>query len=782
MAAAGSAPDKGFGELFGEAKGKLDELQAGLASILPAMPGMPAGKYFDLAIGIDFEQTIAPPCPVFPVPHVGLVFDIFGAIMNAIANALPEPKESDGTTVLSVAVAIVNALKPSVKVHGRWINNAGTPVMHLPAMFLHLLPLAVPTSSSEMWMGSSTVLADGGPFSTQFHPALSCNLVGFPSLPRINKTPRPVMDLMLPTSLLLAIISSGAPVLVGGPPTIDLFQLMLSMGIKGLGKAWKKLGDKFQDLIDKIKTKNAKLASVLQSIKCKSFGEPVDAATGRVIHTNVDFELPGPIPLVWERTYYSDAAVETSLGYSWHHSYNMGLYDVGNGFALRLKDGREAKMPYLQPGEIFYHRIEQLFFERDEAGYFLTDNSKLVYRFNGKRNKEGFEMLSSIADPQGFNLLFSYDYKGNLVEIIDSSGRHIKVQNDEMGRVVRVYTITDRKRVDLIRYDYDAAGNMIGNEDVAGAVKRFEYDGHLLVKLTNQSNYSFYWEYEGKGDDARCIHTWGDEGVLEYWAEYRQEEDGSGVTVARDSLGHETEYHYDSKKLIHKIVDANGGITRQVYNGYQELEVLVNPEGGSVQYQYNRYGRLTRITNENDENSSYFYDDRQNLVFASGPGGASVSFRYDEQNRLVARTGVKGDTIYYQYEGKDLKYLTDDRQRRFELRYDRQHNLSQLHYPNGLEQVWEYDDLGNMLFHKDVRGNITTYEYNDAGQVTELKEPDGNVHRFEYDAAGNLTEARDYSHLVQFEYGPLGILRGRKQNNRTVRFNYDTELQLRSIV
>ena len=42
MVAAGSAPNKGFGELFGEAKGKLDELQAGLASIFPAMPGMPA--------------------------------------------------------------------------------------------------------------------------------------------------------------------------------------------------------------------------------------------------------------------------------------------------------------------------------------------------------------------------------------------------------------------------------------------------------------------------------------------------------------------------------------------------------------------------------------------------------------------------------------------------------------------------------------------------------------------------------------------------------------------
>ena len=84
--------NRGFGELFGEAKGELDSLQKSMASILPSMPGMPVGKYFDLAIGIDFEPTIAPPCPIFPVPHVGMVFDIVGAIMSAIASRIaPSP-------------------------------------------------------------------------------------------------------------------------------------------------------------------------------------------------------------------------------------------------------------------------------------------------------------------------------------------------------------------------------------------------------------------------------------------------------------------------------------------------------------------------------------------------------------------------------------------------------------------------------------------------------------------------------------------------------------------
>ena len=69
---------KGFGELFGEAKDKLDHLQRDLARVLPSMPGVPVAKYFDLAIGVDFHETIFPPSPLLPVPHVGMVFDIMG--------------------------------------------------------------------------------------------------------------------------------------------------------------------------------------------------------------------------------------------------------------------------------------------------------------------------------------------------------------------------------------------------------------------------------------------------------------------------------------------------------------------------------------------------------------------------------------------------------------------------------------------------------------------------------------------------------------------------------
>ncbi|MGJ7033327.1 DUF6531 domain-containing protein [Niabella hirudinis] len=777
MSSANTAASKSFGETFAEVKGGIDNIQKSMAGILPSFPGMSGGKYLDMAIGLDFDQTILPPCPVFPVPHIGLVFDIFAAIMNAVASALPAPppsitKDSDGgsPSVASVASFLVNMLKPSVKVHGQWVSNAGTPIMHLPGIVLHLIPLTKPFTTSEMWMGSSTVLADGGPYSTQFHPSLSCNLVGFPSLPRKNKVPRLKFPLMLPTSILLCIFAGNGRVLAGGPPTIDLFQLMIKLGLKGLSKA-KKKKPKTPD------TKNPELSNTKPAKKCDGVSEPVDMATGKVFHTNTDFELPGPLPLKWERTYYSNAEVTGPLGYNWHHSYNMGLYDMNNGyFTLRLKDGREVPLPKVHPGEVHFNRKEQLFFHHDKEGYLLIDEDQLEYRFNGPLNTEGFHTLSSISNAPGFNIRFIYDRKGCLKRIIDSRNQVLQVENDALGHITRIFRTVNEREINCICYEYDAAGNIAKVLDTAGAEKHFYYDGHLLTKLTNQTGLSFYWEYEGKGNHAKCIHVWGDEGLLEYWTEYQE-----GLSITRNSLGYTSAYFHDDRLLNYKIVDENGGITRRSYNEYEELEVVVNPQGGTVQYRYNAYGKLIRITNENGDDTGFSYNDRQQLKSRVQYGGATDIFTYDEKGRLTGRRNAEGLTIKYEYEGLHLKRIIDHKQRPVELFYDAQHNLTALHYANGLKLQWSYDALGYVTRHTDARGNTTEYLNDDAGNILYLKEPDGNEHHFNYDTSGNLVDASDRVHQVQFEYGPLGVLRKRIQHNRTVQFNYDSELQLKSI-
>jgi len=762
--------ERAFGKLFKDAKDALSDLQADLASVLPSMPGMPVGTYFDLGVGVDIHATTWPPSPCMPVPACAMVFDIMSAIMSQVAPALPSPDNELG----AIAVGVLKSMAPSVKVHGRWVAQAGVSMIQLPAMVLHAFPVTAPLADAEMWMGSSTVLADGGPCSTQLHPALSCNTYGFPSPPRRGRFIKPKKSLMLPTQLLSIITSGGKPVLVGGPPTIDLFQLALKLGLKGLCKAYRSASDALSK-----KMKKTRLGKVVEPPKCGHFGEPVDAATGRVFHTNVDFELPGPIPIVWERTYYSDADVDGPLGYNWHHSYGMGVREMeGLGMAFRHRDGRETACPFLGIGETFYDRREHLEWIREKAGYVIhDDNAGLTYRFEGTKRADGLCMVSEMSAPDGACVRLHYRAGGRLDRITDSRGETLHVQTDNQGRITGVYLMADSKDTLLVGYSYDEAGNMVSTEDALGTVKHFCYEGHQLVELTNQSGMSFHWEYDGKGESARCIHTWGDDGVMEHHVEY-----GEGITRATNGLGHTTEYFYGEDKLIYKIVDANGGVTRQHYNEFEELDVSVNPEGYSHRTVFNEFGLPVLTIDEDGRQTRYTYDARRNLTSVTTPEGRRTAWEYDKCDRVVERTLPGGESYAYTYEGSDLTAITDSEGRTFTLAYNERHELVRLTFPDGLYRDWRYDGRGRMVWSRDVLGNVTTYAYDDADNLIRIEEADGNVHNLTYDASGNLIKASDMLHDVEFDYGPLGTLTGRRQFGRHVRFGYDSELQLREIV
>lgn len=287
---------------------------------------------------------------------------------------------------------------------------------------------------------------------------------------------------------------------------------------------------------------------------------------------------------------------------------------------------------------------------------------------------------------------------------------------------------------------------------------------------------SFHWEYEGNGENARCIHTWGDGGVMEYYIHY-----GKGTTRIRNGENAVTEYFYGSDKLIYKIIDANGGITRYRYNASEELEVIVNPEGYTRKTIYNDFGFPIRITNENGEDTWLQYDDNYNLTSLRTPEGRQLTWKYDEQNRLASRTTMNGQTIRYSYKDGLLHTITDEQGRVYTLLFNSHYELESLVFPNGLSRHWVYDNRGRLIEATDIKGNITRYAYDRADNLVRLEEPDGNVHHFEYDAMGNMIHAKDNIREVKFTYGALGILKSREQERHRITFGYNSELQLRRI-
>ena len=406
----------------------------------------------------------------------------------------------------------------------------------------------------------------------------------------------------------------------------------------------------------------------------------------------------------------------------------------------------------------------------------MKDNAGLHYHFNGPENVSGYKMLSEISKNDGSRIQFKYNGRGELLYIIDSRNQQINVDTDLNGYIKRIWIYTDGNQLDLVRYKYDTAGNMVEMTDAMDASERFYYNGHLLIQSTDPNGINFFWEYDGKGDDARCIHTWGDKGVLEYHIEY-----GDGVTRTKNSLGQITEYYYDDRKLIYKIIDANGGITRQQYNEFEELDMVINPEGGVRKTVYNEFGKVAKSIDENGQSTLYYYDDSLNLIELISPGGMSQKWKYNEAGLVVERTMPDGNKLQYHYEENSLRHITDSEKQQYSLSYNKSGDMEEVIFPNGLSRRWKYDQQGRLTQSTDLKGNTARFHYDRTGNLTRLDEPDGNVHHFSYDPSGNMIRAKDQIHDIGFTYGPMGILKSRTQNGRTVRFVYDRYTHLRAI-
>ena len=86
-------------------------------------------------------------------------------------------------------------------------------------------------------------------------------------------------------------------------------------------------------------------------IPCKvaaAIGNPVNAVLGIKVlfdDTENDFAFDSPLPLVWQRSYYSDQIGNGWLGQGWSLPFSMRLARTADGFLYIDEQGREIPLP-----------------------------------------------------------------------------------------------------------------------------------------------------------------------------------------------------------------------------------------------------------------------------------------------------------------------------------------------------------------------------------------------------------------------------------------------------
>jgi RHS repeat-associated protein len=515
---------------------------------------------------------------------------------------------------------------------------------------------------------------------------------------------------------------------------------------------------------------------------CSITGHPVDIATGKVFTEFTDLELPGPLPLRFERVWYSTSTYVGPLGHGWHHSYDAGLYVTAEEVLYRTPDGRIVDLQPLAPGGEYYERMERLSVARDEVGYRVQGSDGLTYRFvplsNGRPEALVRYVLTGVVNRAGHRISLSYDDGGRLTEIVDSGGRSVRFEHDGLGRVTTVtapHPDRSGERFPVARYGYDELGNLASVADALGNVMRYAYRGHLLVRETDRTGLSFSFEYDGTDEHARCLRTWGDGGIYDHRLRYEP-----GLTTVVNSLGHATQHEHEDGLVVRRV-DALGGVWLTRFEYRQPVEET-DALGRVTLREYDHRGNEIRTVTPDGATVLAAFDERDLPVAATDAVGGQWAWEYDDAGLLTSRRDPLGRAWTFGYTRGLLTSVADPAGGVARLRFDEQGSVAEFTAPDGSTVGWRRDVLGRPLGTTDPLGNEQRRTYDLASRVVRVEEPDGNVRELSYDGEGNLLHALDRLYDVGFSYQGMGRLATRTQAGTTVRFEYDTEEQLTGIV
>ncbi|MDC0740907.1 YraN family protein [Polyangium mundeleinium] len=694
-----------------------------------------AAKWGDLVLGIDIHMVVVPGSPnPWPLPHpfIGIVFDPLGAALSAVLGG--GPVLVNGMPAATVATDVLG------------LSHAPMPPGTTFA------PNDVPDNAGTFVTGSKTVYFGGLSAGRAGSLVSSCN---FP----IN----------VPTSSCIA-PPSGPPVDVGGPDAFDATALIM----RGMRTKWfsNKIHSAFR----------IKPRSRMSKLVCFLTGHPVDVMTGEVLTDAVDFELPGPLPFVFERNYYSGDETAGALGPAWHHPLEASVDESplrGHRLSLdvRLPDGRVARHLDLAVGASEWRDQDRYTLARDEAGYTLTFWDGTSYRFEPAEGATVTHPLAKISDRCGNAITLRYR-DGRLHDGTDSAGRHLRFVM-RGSRLVAVRVRRPESGGDtwhtLVRYSYNEEGYLVAAEDAAGHSFRYAYKGGVLIQETNRNGLSFYFEYDWYAPGGYCVHTWGDGKIYERKITYHKEQ---FATVVEDGRGGRTAYFGNGDGLVEREIDPMGVERRYEWgDGFRKV-AEIDGLGRRTEWAYDARGNRTVERDALGHETRWAYNALNLPVEMVDATGAAWRWAYDHRGKLVREVDPIGGESRFKYDRRGLLLSVEDPLgRNVQLEHDGQGNCIAVMTPGGAVSRYEFDDLGRVIKAVDARGVQVRLEHDVCGRVVRVERSDGAFIRVKRDAEGNVIEREDEARRV-WRYAYRGINKLEKQvdpEGGIVQISYDSD-------
>lgn len=523
-------------------------------------------------------------------------------------------------------------------------------------------------------------------------------------------------------------------------------------------------------------------------------GCPISMVSGEELLSLTDFTLPGPLPFNWKRTYRSGHDRNLGLGHGWTYSGCERLSESSTSIDLTDDEGRVLtfKRPQLHQRSKLVN--EQMALDHVAYETYILRQHNQPHKVFSRLGQTGSFRLTQIqhpaykpgiagGEPKGFALTLHYNSQDRLSQVAGNWGKSLLFTYESRGQIstVALYDqASDEHRV-IAQYDYSNERDLIAQRDSAGRGETYQYNNHLFVKRTLATGFSYYYEWEAQKTGARCLRTWGDNGVYDYRFEWDAQ---NNRTKATDSRGFTTEFIYNEFGLITQETDNEGGVHSYTYeNGLRTS--YTDPEGNLTSYSYDSASRPTGVTDALQQPQAHYYF-QDKLVSSTDKDGAHWQRTYNAQGLLETLEAPNGNITRYAYNSQGLLIReTDFNGRVSRYEWNEAGELSALTNAEGHKQVFKYNALGqlvqmDMWLASHQHGGTTRYFYNNSGELERITYPGGEKVDIVYNANGQIERMSDRrGRVTRYEYDGLSqVIRRTDPEGNSLAYEYDTERNL----
>ncbi len=413
-------------------------------------------------------------------------------------------------------------------------------------------------------------------------------------------------------------------------------------------------------------------------------------------------------------------------------------YD-GAGRALQMKDANNVitDMEYDARGSLTARKI------RGANGSSETDDAitRMQYDAAGQ--------VTKVTQADGDFINFVYDAAHRLTSISDAANNSISYTLDDTGnrKVETTKDASDAVKRSLSRV-YDNLGRLQASKNAATTT---------VASLTYDANDNLNTNTDG-------LNRITDQDVDPLNRLIKTIQDVGGINAT-------TQFEYDARDNLTKVIDPKSLDTVYSYNGLNELTQLVSPDTGTTAYTYDSAGNRATQTDANGNVSNYSYDvlNRVTQVSYTGASGLTSSFVYDTVNNICGGTEnfAKGRLTSFTDASGDTQYC-----------YDRFGKLTRKQVTNnGLVSTWlfTYTNAGSISSITYPSGMVVNYAHNTLGETTQVTVTQGST---------TTTLVDNVSYLP---FGPLKSLSfpvpagGSAANPLTQSRTYDNDYAIQSV-